>query len=293
MAPKRIDLRKKIPTLQRIGVGVQSFYNYSHEWRGRLHGHDILEMNLVLRGEALHRIGEEEFTARVGDLGVVQYGERHELVSEEVDLFNIYLDPQNHALPELPAPMSETLAMLLPLHPNMGHRHNRVVTLHLDPVEPVAKLLCLMEEEQKREAPAGDQAMLAYLQVFLIHCGRAIQKGGIEMPMASSGYEMLERARQALEADLIHPPTLKELARDVGCSPNYFCTRFREYTGLPPQQYVLNRRLHRAMALLRSTDDKVLSIAYDSGFKDLAYFNRKFKQTTGKTPREYRRQFSM
>jgi AraC-like DNA-binding protein len=42
--------------------------------------------------------------------------------------------------------------------------------------------------------------------------------------------------------------------------------------------------------LLRSTDDKVLSIALDCGFRDLAHFNRTFKRALAQPPTAFRRQ---
>ena len=49
------------------------------------------------------------------------------------------------------------------------------------------------------------------------------------------------------------------------------------------------RRLQAAMLALRSTDDKVLAIALDCGFRDLSHFNRKFRDLVGVSPTAYRR----
>jgi AraC-like DNA-binding protein len=53
--------------------------------------------------------------------------------------------------------------------------------------------------------------------------------------------------------------------------------------------YLLQRRLQEAMLRLRGSDDKVLAIALDCGFRDLSYFNRQFKSRVGMTPTQYRR----
>jgi AraC-like DNA-binding protein len=53
--------------------------------------------------------------------------------------------------------------------------------------------------------------------------------------------------------------------------------------------YLIDRRIQAAMMSLRSNPDKVLSVALECGFNDLAFFNRTFKARVGMTPREYRR----
>jgi AraC-like DNA-binding protein len=45
-----------------------------------------------------------------------------------------------------------------------------------------------------------------------------------------------------------------------------------------------------ALVLLRSGSDKILQICLKTGFQDISYFNRKFKQIVGMTPGEYRKQ---
>lgn len=57
-------------------------------------------------------------------------------------------------------------------------------------------------------------------------------------------------------------------------------------------EFVLNRRLTRAYRMLtdrRWADRSIASIAFDSGFGDLSYFNRTFKRLYGSAPSEIRR----
>jgi AraC-like DNA-binding protein len=79
------------------------------------------------------------------------------------------------------------------------------------------------------------------------------------------------------------------LARFAGVSPAHLCRAFKNYSGKNLFDYLLERRLQAAMLALRGTDEKILSVALDSGFHDVAYFNRRFKQIVGRTPGEYRK----
>jgi len=53
-------------------------------------------------------------------------------------------------------------------------------------------------------------------------------------------------------------------------------------------EYLNMRRIQAAMIQLRSTRDKVVHVALECGFNDLAYFNRRFRAVTSMTPTEYR-----
>lgn len=51
------------------------------------------------------------------------------------------------------------------------------------------------------------------------------------------------------------------------------------------------RQVERAKTMLASTDHaetKIITIAYECGFREINAFNRNFKEETGMTPTEYR-----
>lgn len=58
---------------------------------------------------------------------------------------------------------------------------------------------------------------------------------------------------------------------------------------MPFTAYLNDYRLTMASRLLLSSEDSVLTIAGDTGFNNLSYFNRIFKEKFGITPREFRR----
>ena len=60
-------------------------------------------------------------------------------------------------------------------------------------------------------------------------------------------------------------------------SKDYVGQFFKSLTNTNLQDYIENQRLERAHYLLRSTNDNVQAIANKVGFKDPAYFSRRFK----------------
>jgi AraC family transcriptional regulator len=82
--------------------------------------------------------------------------------------------------------------------------------------------------------------------------------------------------------------TLATLAARAGWSPFYLHRAFRAMVGETPKQYTLRMRLERAAARLVSSDDSVLDVALDTGFRSHEVFTRAFGRHFGRTPIAYR-----
>lgn len=63
---------------------------------------------------------------------------------------------------------------------------------------------------------------------------------------------------------------------------------FKREMGTSFLQYVLDKRIERAKALLRDSEKKIYEIALETGFEDPGYFSYCFKQRCGVTPKNYR-----
>lgn len=85
--------------------------------------------------------------------------------------------------------------------------------------------------------------------------------------------------------------TLKEIADLVHLCPHSFCRYFKSRTKKRYSLFLLEVRISHACKLLSESDLSVGVVSYESGFMNLSNFNRHFKQVTGKTPLEYRKQF--
>lgn len=70
-----------------------------------------------------------------------------------------------------------------------------------------------------------------------------------------------------------------------------FCRYFKRRMEQTFSQFVNSVRIAHATNLLLTEDWDVLRICYESGYKNLSYFNRQFRLITGMSPREYRMAF--
>ncbi|WP_419189508.1 helix-turn-helix transcriptional regulator [Stieleria marina] len=81
----------------------------------------------------------------------------------------------------------------------------------------------------------------------------------------------------------------KDLADSVDLHPDYAATLFRKTFGTTLNTLITRHRVAEAQRLLITSNEQIVNIAFASGFDSLSRFNRAFKQTTGTTPRSFRK----
>ena len=82
--------------------------------------------------------------------------------------------------------------------------------------------------------------------------------------------------------------SLNEIASHIGVSKSTALHLFQRFLHTTPVNYLIEYRLQAASRLLKNTNKKVKTIAYESGFHNVDYFCRVFKNHYHVTPSEYR-----
>ncbi|MBG0792408.1 helix-turn-helix transcriptional regulator [Methylocystis sp. H62] len=98
----------------------------------------------------------------------------------------------------------------------------------------------------------------------------------------------LLRAKDRMDAASEEEWPVERLASVSGISEAHFARSFKDAFGIPPHRYLLTRRIERAKALLRDTDQPIIDIAFQTGWSSLGTFGRVFKDITGDSPTELR-----
>ncbi len=84
------------------------------------------------------------------------------------------------------------------------------------------------------------------------------------------------------------PLTVKEVAAAARLTPNHFTSLFRRHTGQIFTEYLAEQRIALAKQMLGDLTLSIAEIAQRVGYDDAGYFARRFRQKTGKSPREWR-----
>lgn len=101
----------------------------------------------------------------------------------------------------------------------------------------------------------------------------------------------LLRAKDLADARYFEPLSVDRMAQAAGLSRAHFSREFRQTFGESPHAYLLTRRLERAAALLRTTDNSVAEICFSVGLQSVGSFTTSFKRMFGTAPTSYRDHF--
>jgi AraC family transcriptional regulator len=100
----------------------------------------------------------------------------------------------------------------------------------------------------------------------------------------------LEAANDHIKSYFFNDPSTPFLAEISHISRAHFIRLFSSFYGTSPKQMTLSKKLQEARRLMRETDWSVAEVAGKSGFCNRCAFQRLFKERTGLTPLQYRRQ---
>ena len=131
------------------------------------------------------------------------------------------------------------------------------------------------------------------LQTMVIHLLRNYSNVAVNIDEETINEQTeykLKKALKYIDSNLDRHLPLEEVASKVNISKYYFCRLFSQYIGVSPYRYLLQRRIDKAKLLIQQNPEaKMADIALECGFKSQSHFNRQFRNLTGTTPCNYRR----
>jgi len=97
------------------------------------------------------------------------------------------------------------------------------------------------------------------------------------------------KAQRLLAENFVTPPSLEDLAHEVGLSRSSLCVGFRQIVGQTVYDYIADRRMEHAFTLLNQRDTSITQIAYAVGYSHPSSFSMAIQRRFGTTPSELRR----
>lgn len=100
--------------------------------------------------------------------------------------------------------------------------------------------------------------------------------------------DIVDYVKYSVDSNLL----VRDIAAYFGYNEKYISHVFSRVAGMPLKQYLLERKLEHAKALLADGNATVAEIAAQCGFHDSCTFLRAFKKAAGCTPSEYRNAYA-
>lgn len=117
---------------------------------------------------------------------------------------------------------------------------------------------------------------------------KPLSSAGYEPPLHAGDQDRMERVCDYIHQHLTEDIDRGQLARLAHLSEGAFSRFFRSRTGKTVPEYINEVRIGRACRMITEDSQNITDIALDCGYRNLANFNRRFREVVGSTPREYR-----
>ncbi|WP_347159956.1 AraC family transcriptional regulator [Pontibacter chitinilyticus] len=150
----------------------------------------------------------------------------------------------------------------------------------------LANLVIKVVEESMQDLPGKERLINIYTENIVVEIVRHILRNRmfVEQLATNSTYfkdprliDLFNYIKENLGGDLSN----KVLSNVANVSEDYVGQYFKMLTGINPQDYIEYQRMERAVFLLRTTKKSIREIGKEVGYKDTAYFCRRFKMMFG------------
>lgn len=142
--------------------------------------------------------------------------------------------------------------------------------------------------EQTRTERPGYQPFVSGMLLHLLGCAHSLNKQR-SFSETNGVKNKMEQAIMLLRCKIDEAFTIRQIAEDLNVSYAWFRKWFKLYTGLAPQQYVIQLKMEKAKALLADSGNSIKGIAYQLRFEHPLYFSKLFKEKVGVSPDLYRK----
>lgn len=105
----------------------------------------------------------------------------------------------------------------------------------------------------------------------------------------NANYRVVLYVEDYIEKHYMEMVSIEDMASEIGLSPNYVRSIFKNNNGMTINAWLAEYRLEKACRLLKNTAYKVSQVAEMVGYDNTSYFCSVFQKRYGKTPNEWRR----
>ncbi len=269
---------------------VETIRYLEHGWPTALcrwHAHEEYELHLVLKTSGKVFVGDYVGQFSPGSLFLTGPNLPHNWVTEEsssnlVPLRDMLIQFNHNTLKKA----FEAFPELVELDHLLESSRSGIEFKNYDP-ELAKKNLELIRDSQ------GMKRLMHFLN-FLQELNEWSEKVTLSLTklnpsLSSSSQHRINEVVNYVIDNYKNNISLVEAAKIANMSESAFSRYFMKTTGNRFSEFVSRIRLGRACVMLYETDKNISTIAFASGYNNLANFNRQFVKLKGMTPREYRK----
>ncbi len=246
------------------------------------HYHPEYELTLIKKGKGKRLVGDSNESFIDGDLVLLGPGLPHTWSSDSVKEKNV-----SAVVIQFPEEFIQTFLRLKGFEKIAKLLASSARGLFFPEAEELAHEMQLLPEA----TDVGKvTALLTILQKLTLQKSVKLSSEYFSPVKSEETESRVNKVCQYIQKNSTKKIDLDHAANLVHLSPSAFCKFFKRATGKTFSDYVNDIRIGNACHLLTETDKSISTVAYDTGFESLTYFNRIFLKKKNVTPRQFRNQ---
>ena len=255
-----------------------------------LYSHEIIEIDLVVAGNGIHRVLNQAIPCKVGDIYITYSDTPHAFFSSDdkdaLTVRRLWLDPADWFEGEFSTPTSARFCYGV-FSDSALVAYAMLTNRTQNEINGLFNALIREITEKRAEWREASRAHLTNLFITVSrYVGDAIKDIPSFHPKEWGAVSATIRAvmEHFGDCDL----TLGTIADELYISKSHLSRQFKQLTGNSFSDYLRTLRLNHACYLLRETRLTVEEIAQQCGLRDVPSFYKSFRLYKGITPHQYR-----
>lgn len=264
-------------------IDMQSGVNFNRltafSVSSNLHDHDFCEFFFISKGEIIHKINGRSELVREGQVVFIRPQDVHSFANSgsACEMYNVAF--RNQLLVKC-ANFAENSISLEAFY---GSGKPPELELDLEKKNELIKELELAGEELAIDSLRAKSRF--YIIVLRLFSLRFPQRRNAHTKLPSWFEELCSKMKQKNNF-IAGLARMQELAY---CSPEHLCRCCQNYLGQSPTEFINELRINYAASQLIHSDEKIYSIAMNSGFPNLSHFYHQFKKVYSISPAVFRK----
>ncbi|MBP3825924.1 MAG: AraC family transcriptional regulator [Butyrivibrio sp.] len=255
---------------------------------GKLHFHNCLEIGICHQDSGFIEFADEPVPFKAGDVTFISRNVAHTSYSSkgESSLWSyIFLNPDDlfkgifgasSPYGEIYYDMTQNLQMIL-----HGSEHKEIYSL-------VTQILSeLVNKEMNYQIAVKGLMLSLFMKLMRVYAGQ--KKQSIAQRAAHDNDIAIMPALEYIRENYMLNFPIEDLANMCHLSQTHFRRVFHEIMQTSPLDYLNTTRILQSCILLRTTEESILAISEQVGFRSVSSFNRHFSEKMGAQPGEWRR----
>lgn len=141
-----------------------------------------------------------------------------------------------------------------------------------------------------QRAPRHEMLIRLKMEELLLNLFESGQMQAVLSVFADALLSRRQRFLSLIESCIAEPLTIEQMAVRLHQSPTAFKQEFKKLFGLPPAQYLQEKRLEQAHRLILTSQEPITQIALATGFESPSHFSQVFRRRYSCTPGQLRSQ---